>query len=411
MIRASIGVSALAAIAAIALWPEPAAACGGFMCNGGGAVGPTPVVQAGERVMFEERDDGTIRAYVQIRYQQGAPVGFSWLVPVMGVPELGVADPATFDQLDNASSPQFRFVNNTGFTGGGGGGGAGCAAASGDAARGATGGVPEAGDADDGGIRVWNESRVGDYTTAIIAGESGEAVRGWLLDNGYDIPERASEIIDHYVYTNHRFAAFRYDPLDASDGTLPPITITYDGSKPCVPIKITAIASVPVLDVMVLAFGDGRTVPDPAGEYVEIVPDYQSIRTDFTTPTQTTYFEEVDLAVEEAGGHGWIVEHASSTTMLEGLTDPEAIALASNNAYVTRFYTRMTPDQMDVDPEFVFTGDYADVNRLHVIDLNAMTASADTGGAASGLRYAGAAPFGLAGFALFVRRFRRRRRR
>lgn len=408
MIRTSIGVSALAAIVAIALWPEPASACGGFMCNGGGAAGPTPVVQAGERVMFEEREDGTIRAYVQIRYQQGAPVGFSWLVPVMGLPGLGVADPATFDQLDNASSPQFRFVNNTGgFTGGG--GGAGCGATAADGARSAGEGPGDFGDVDDDGVRVWNESRIGDYTTAIIAGESGEAVREWLLDNGYDIPERASEIIDHYVYTNHRFAAFRYDPLEVSDGTLPPITITYAGTKPCVPIKITAIASVPVLDIMVLAFGDGRVVPDPEGEYVEVVPDYQSITTDFTTPTQTTYWDEVDRAVEESGGHGWIVEHASSTTMLEGLTDPEAIALATNNAYVTRFYTRMTPDQMDVDPEFVFTGEYADVNRLHVIDLNAMTASADTGSSASGLRHAGAAPFGLAGFALLFRRLRRRR--
>jgi len=120
MIRASIGVGALAAIVAIAFWPEPAAACGGFMCNGGGVAGPTPVVQAGERVMFEQRPDGRIRAYVQIRYQQGAPVGFSWLVPVMGIPELGIADAATFDQLDNASSPQFRFVNGSvGFSGGG----------------------------------------------------------------------------------------------------------------------------------------------------------------------------------------------------------------------------------------------------------------------------------------------------
>ena len=104
MIRKSIWVGLLMAIGTVALWPEPAAACGGFMCDGGGVAGPTPVVQAGERVLFEKRQDGTIRAYVQIRYQQGASVGFSWLVPVMGVPELGVADEATFDQLDAASA-------------------------------------------------------------------------------------------------------------------------------------------------------------------------------------------------------------------------------------------------------------------------------------------------------------------
>lgn len=405
MIRASIRVTLVAAIGAVALWPQPAAACGGFMCNGA-VGGPTPVVQAGERVIFEERQDGTIRAYVQIRYLQGTPVGFSWLVPVMGVPELGVADEATFDQLDSASAPQFRFVSSTPapFTGGSGVGCGSSGARSADEAAGRATDSPMA----PGGVRVYEESRVGDYTTAIISADSGDEVRTWLLDNGYDIPERASEIIDHYVYTGHRFAAFRYDPLDGVSGTLPPITITYRGTKPCVPIKITAIASVPVLDIMVMAFGEGRAVPDAEGEYVEVVPDYSNIVQDFSTPTQTSYWDEVDSAVMEAGGHGWVVEAAHSTTMLEGLTDPEAQALATHNRYVTRFYTRIPQEFMDVDPEFVFTPGYSDVNRLHVIDNTALTASSGAGSSSSGLRFAGA-PFDIAGLALFWRRFRRRR--
>ena len=409
MIRKSIWVGLLMAIGTVALWPEPAAACGGFMCDGGGVAGPTPVVQAGERVLFEKRQDGTIRAYVQIRYQQGASVGFSWLVPVMGVPELGVADEATFDQLDAASAPQFRFVNSSGsFSGssGGGGGGGGCGAADGGDFATAERGASEPDTMDD-GVQVWNESRVGDYTTAIIAGDDGDAVREWLIAHDYDIPDRASEIIDHYVYTGHRFAAFRYDPLDGVGGSLPPITITYTGTKPCVPIKITAIASVPVLDVMVMTFGEGRAIPD--GEYLEVVPDYANIVPAFSTATQTTYYDEVDTAVMAAGGHGWVVEHASSTHMLEGLTDPEAVSLASNNRYVTRFYTRIPQEFMDVDPEFVFTPEHADVNRLHVIDPSALTASAETASSSAPLRFAGV-PFGLAGLGLLVRRIRRRQR-
>ncbi len=384
-----------------------AEACGGFFCNGGGPAGPTPVVQAGERVMFEQTEDGRVRAYVQIRYDQGAPIGFSWIVPVMSVPELGVADAATFDQLDTATAPQFRFVNPGGSTFTGGSSGAGCAASDGAFAGGAP--TREADDSMSPGVRIWDEDRVGDYQTAVIEGETGDDIRRWLVENDYDIPAAANDIIDSYVFTGHLFAAFRYDPIDGvGGGSLPPVTITYSGGKPCVPIRITAIASTPILDVMVLAFGEGRAHPD--GEYVEITPDYNAIRTDFTTATQTTYTDEVDGALERAGGYAFVVEHASTTDLVQGTTDTEAQAILGRNRYVTRFYTRFTPDRMEVDPEFTVTAGRGDVNRLHVIDTSNRTASV-TGGLSS--RYAAPplfpAAIGLMGAMLVWRRARRRR--
>ncbi|MEM9067327.1 MAG: DUF2330 domain-containing protein [Myxococcota bacterium] len=386
---------------ALAMTPATAEACGGFFCNGTPA-GPTPVVQAAERVMFEDLGDGMIRAYVQIQYTQqgGVPIGFSWVIPVTSVPELGVADTATFDQLDQATAPQFRFINAPNTGGGGGGGGVGCAASDGSFARGAP--------AEDGGVRVWEESRVGDYQTAIIEGDDGEAILQWLADNGYDIPAAAENTIDDYVFTGHLFAAFRYDPIGPGSGALPPVVLTYGGLKPCVPIKITAIASMPVLDVMVLGFGAGRARPDPEGEYIETVPNYDAIRVDFTAPTQTTYADEVDAAIEDAGRHAWVVEHASSTGDLGGITDPEAQAILARNPYVTRFYTRLTPEQMDVDPEFVFSNEAEDVNRLHVIDLGARTSGLLT---SDETRFAGPPPLVmLMGGAMLAIVWRRRRR-
>jgi len=362
--RVSVLLGLAASLALVA--PRTAEACGGFFCAGGGG-GPTPVVQAAERVMFEDLGGGRIRAYVQIQYDQqnGAPIGFSWVVPVTSVPELGVADAQTFQQLDVATAPQFRFVNAPTPTGSS---GAGCAfAASADGSAFA----PTAGsERDSSGVLVHDESRIGDYLTAVVSGESAEEIRSWLTDNGYDIPEAAEDALDHYVYTGHLFAAFRYDPIDGGTGTLPPVVLTYDGEKPCVPIKITAIASTPILDILVLAFGDGRARPDPAGEYVETVPDYDAIRTDFTAPTQTTYADEVDRAIEDAGRHAFVVEYAQPAENVQGITDPEALAMLARHSYVTRFYTRMTPEQMDVDPEFVIDhGARDDASNFHVIDL------------------------------------------
>jgi len=395
---------ALVVVGAIASgWaPAPAHACGGFFCNGGGPSGPTPVVQAAERVVFEQRSDGRVRAYVQIQYQ-GAPVGFSWIIPVTAVPEVGVAEAAFFDELDAATSPQFRFVSgSTVLSSGGSGGGCGDSADRSTAAP-SFGGGDGTMEVDE--VHVWGSSRVGDYETATISGDSAEALRTWLTANGYDIPEAAEATIADYVAEGHLFVAFRYEPLSEATGTLQPIVLTYTGGNPCVPIRITAIASNPVLDVMILAFGARRAAP--ASAYAVTEPDYQAIRPDTTMGTLTTYGTEVLRSITLAGGRAFITEFAGESSALAGVTNVEARALIARAPYVTRFYTRLTPEVMTVDPEFEFPGG-PDVGRLHVIDLTPPTSRADT---RSELRYATApAVLGVAAFALGWRKRRARGR-
>jgi hypothetical protein len=402
-----IWLFALCALVAGLGWaasPTTAEACGGFFCNGGGGGGPQPVVQAAERVIFEKHDDGTIRAYVQIRYDGNAPVGFSWIIPVLGLPEVSIAEASTFDQLDGQTNPQFRFVNRaTGATGGGG-GGTGCGFAAGDTAAGR--GAPgfEDGTMDVDGVMVWDAARVGDYETATISGETADQLIEWLQLNEYDIPEQAEALIADYVLEGHLFVAFKYEPIGVGTGTLDPVVLTYTGEKPCVPLRITAIASVPLLDVMVLAFGPQRAAPE--GVYMATEPDYAAVRQDFSAAVQTTYPIEVARAISDAGGRAFVTEYAAPTETLQGtVTDVEAQAILDRNAYVTRFYTRMAPEDMTVDPEFVFPGG-DDVPRFHVVDITPV--SADARSTVSGLRYAGAPAVLLAaGLALAIRRRRR----
>jgi hypothetical protein len=393
-----IAIAAVVSALGLGLAPASAHACGGFFCNGGGS-GPTPVVQAAERVIFEKYEDGQIRAYVQIRYDGRAPVGFSWIIPVLARPEVSIAEASTFDALDGATNPQFRFINNAMPVASG--GGVGCGAASAD--RGAF--APGAdGTMDVEGVTVWDATRVGEYSTATISGDTAAALLEWLTVNGYDIPAEAEGMLEQYVTEGHLFVAFKYDPIGVGSGVLDPVVLTYTGEKPCVPLRITAIASNPILDVMILAFGVDRARPD--GVYLLTEPDYTAVRPDFASASQTTYPLEVDRAISDAGGRAFVTEYAAPTSDVQGVTDIEARAILSRNAYVTRFYTRMAPEDMTVDPEFVFTGG-EEVARLHVVDITPRSASAS--GLSSGLRYAMAPGIlGLAGVALAFRRRRRR---
>jgi len=403
-----MGFLTMAMVGTTLLTPSSTHACGGFFCNGGAINGPTPVVQAGERVIFERRADGKVRAYVQIRYQQagGPPIGFCWVIPVTNVPEVGMADAATFDQLDALTSPQFRFLQSSIPSSSSGGGGCGFGASDATAFA-ESGGGSRAGGADPDdvpGVMVWERMRVGDYETATIGGEDPALVLEWLQGNDYDIPDQAERLIADYVDEGHIFVAFRYAPIGAGTGTLTPITLTMEAEKPCVPIRITAIASTAILDVIVMAFGPERAAP--YGAYTEAMPDYAAIQPDFTLPTNTTYTEEVDRAVGRAGDHAWVVEYAGWTDEMNATDDLEAQALLRRNRYLTRFYTRFRPETMTIDPEFVFVGG-DEVTNFHVIDIQPSEFTAAPG-AESGVRFA-AMPVAIAG-AMLALLWRRRSR-
>src|SRR5690349_7587627 len=80
----------------------PAHACGGFFCDSA-----TPVLQAAERIVFGiDRDLGEVEMHVQITYS-GPSKDFAWIVPVPGVPEIGITTSALFTQLATRTQPTF----------------------------------------------------------------------------------------------------------------------------------------------------------------------------------------------------------------------------------------------------------------------------------------------------------------
>src|SRR5882724_1158237 len=120
-----------AAVAAVAAHATDARACGCFAQPSTA----TPVVQAGERILFAHEGDQVI-AYIQIKYQ-GAADQFGWLVPLPSVPTLEVGTDELFRTLDNTTAPQYRLTSVRQSCGGGGGvtststgssGGGGCGA-------------------------------------------------------------------------------------------------------------------------------------------------------------------------------------------------------------------------------------------------------------------------------------------
>src|SRR5450755_175351 len=103
------------------LFEAEAMACGCF------AVTPqTPVVQAGEKILFAKEGDNIV-ASIQIQYS-GSAGEFGWLLPLPSVPTLELGTDEIFDTLTSKTQPSYILTTNNACTGtsSSSGGGIGC---------------------------------------------------------------------------------------------------------------------------------------------------------------------------------------------------------------------------------------------------------------------------------------------
>ncbi len=303
---------AAAAATTIGLAPASAEACGGTFCDAGPQ--QMPVDQTGENILFVLTED-QVEAHIQIQYDADAGAeNFAWVIPVMAIPEFEAGSQQLFDNLLNGSVPTYGF--NTvqdpcgppnGFPNGG-------------VGDGDFGGDDAGGDGDEEEAPdVVFQDTVGAFEIAVLDGGTVEGVMQWLGDNGYDQDPAAAPILAEYLADGFLFAAMKLKNGAGVD-EIHPIVIRYQGTEPCVPLKLTRIAAQDDMDVRVFFLGEGRTVPTNF-RHVLVNP----LMIDWVN-LASNYKDVISLAVdaESADGNAFVTEYAgSSATVPQGaLHDP-----------------------------------------------------------------------------------------
>lgn len=344
-----------------------ATACGGFFCTN------TAIDQSTERIIFTVNDDGTITAIVGIGYV-GTAEDFSWVVPVPSPPELDVADTRSLNNLHQATQVSFvsppnycrgllNYNPNTESGGGGVGGGGG----------------------------YLEEGNIGPYDYAIIGSEDPDELIEWLRANSYQVTESMEPVIAQYVEENMLFLAMRLSEGQESSN-IQPIVMTYESEKPMIPIRLTAVAAVDNMPILVWIFADKQYVPE---NFAHSTPDYTSFSMsspllydtkELWTDTILTatgresknYMRIRDQIQREHDGLAFITEYAQPSANLinfvnnnnQNLTDDPLIgSLIENYPYVTRLYGSMSPEQMILDPTFISDAEAADIsNQINLAD-------------------------------------------
>ena len=289
MVRSLSRFAALAAACALSATAAPALACGGFFCF------TQPIDQSAERILYVQKGS-SVTVHIQISYT-GDDKSFSWMLPLQKAPAGGGLQPSSdtiFQQLEQYTSPSFQLNwKNT----------ADCGVSMCEFAA-AGGGPPNADNG--GGVKVLLEENVGPYKAVVISGTTGKDVVDWLNANNYKQPAATSGLIDQYAKEKFVFLALQLQK-DKGAGDLVPIAITLDETGPCLPIRLTALATKPDMPIATWVVGKARAIPKNY-LHVEIndaVIDWLSGANNYKTV--------VSKAVDLGSGHAFVTELAKPT--------------------------------------------------------------------------------------------------
>ncbi len=280
---------AIAAGSSLAL---PAYACGGFFCF------TQPVDQSAERILYIQ-EGGKITVHIQISYT-GDDQNFSWILPLTKAPEGGGLKPSSdsvFQLLEQTTAPRFQLNWK----------------ANGDCQSPmcyledaqAGGGPPTAGGGS-GGVQVLLQQNVGPYEAVVIKGTSSAEIIDWLNANKFVQPKSTQPLIQQYVKDNYVFLALKLQK-DKSAGDLTPIAVTLDEVGPCLPIRLTALATAPDMPIVAWVVGKARAIPK---NFLHVELNDAAI--DWLKPG-SNYKTVVSKAVDLGSGHAFLTEIAKKT--------------------------------------------------------------------------------------------------
>ena len=267
-----------------------ASACGGFFCQ------TLPIDQAGEQIVF--RQDGTrITAMVQIQFV-GDASDFGWVVPVPSEPTFALGSNQVFSSLELATRPQFNLTRT----------GQECEINF-QASPTASGGDANAeSDTSDGGVEVISVEEVGSYEVTVIAGNDPQEVANWLQERNYELSSDGAALLAPYIEDGMKFVAVKLQS-DRDTGDIQPLILNYESDKPVVPIRLTAVAAIEDMGVLVWVVGDARAVPE---NFLHVTPNYTRLNwyTGFSGNAYSSYQTLITEAMNEAGGQGFATDYA-----------------------------------------------------------------------------------------------------
>jgi hypothetical protein len=133
-------------------------------------------------------------------------------------------------------------------------------------------------------VDVWGTSVVGPYEATQLSASDSTALKTWLKEHGYVLPDAILPIVDQYVTGGFGFLAIKLVP-DAGTTRMVPIRIGFDGSSPSLPLRMIAAGAGAKVGVKLFVLGDGRweakNFPNDEVKTADLVWDWRAMGSNF----------------------------------------------------------------------------------------------------------------------------------
>lgn len=328
--------------AAALLTPQLALACGGLFCDG---ATPAPVEQSGERILFEiDPLDETVTTTVDIQYG-GDPSAFAWILPIptsddMQVPDLALAPPSLLRDLELATQPTIvppptKCTQSP-------------TASFGGVAMSDSGDDDDATDAN-GEVDVTDLPSVGPFDNELIQSDDVDALVTWLGENGYLVTDAMEPALADYVAGGLSFLGVKLLP-DAAVSEIAPLSITWPGTEPMIPLRLTSISAEPEMGLLVFVAADSAF---ESSNWTTMELDRGQLKWD-PVRNQSNYQGLLSYTLDRVGGQGFVVERAQASDLIapQGDAFQELTDLFGRRDMITRLHGRAHPEEMVSDPTF-----------------------------------------------------------
>lgn len=284
---ALLGAAAPLALALAALAPNEASACGGCF------VPPDVVTQVTGHRMIVSISKNETTLWDQISYD-GSPEDFAWVLPTKGIVEVGLSSDALFQVMDDGTRPSVSAPplncppTNCG---------------SPTASFGEDSGA--GGAANEGGVDVLAQEVVGPYATVQLAADDPNALRDWLDENGYGVPDDIDPIIDAYVGEGFNFLAMKLVP-GAGISAMRPVRVSTAGAGIALPLRMVAAGTGAQTPISLFVVSEGRY---EASNFANAEIDPSALVWNWTE-SRSNYVELAEAALAEHDGAAFLTQAA-----------------------------------------------------------------------------------------------------
>ena len=167
----------------------------------------------------------------------------------------------------------------------------------------------------DGSVDVTDLPTVGPFDNELIQAGDAQALIDWLNTNGYLITAAMEPAIADYVAEGLAFLGVKLTP-GADVAEIQPLSITWPGTDPMIPLRLTAIAAEPEMGILVFVLG-GTNYESTSWLSMEL--DIDRLQAN-PMSGQNNYHSLLSLQLDEVGGQGFITEMSANTSTVLGLT-------------------------------------------------------------------------------------------